>query len=176
MSNITAILLFELTAITTASDGILSFTILFEERPIVRDRAKILDIERAISNTTYHLGKTSKIAQKIANTDKINQILKVYQEKKLLTENSNFGEEISYPDLLAELTQLNIQLKVFLAYNTTSQMESKNGTYLYFHPERIAQIKQDYECARFTLGFSCSQAGQNFKGQINNMWSTTKSS
>lgn len=47
--------LFLLSALSTLNDSAISFLILFQERPIVRDRSKLLDIDRRITETAYLL-------------------------------------------------------------------------------------------------------------------------
>ena len=49
--------LFFLSALNTESDGLMSFLILFQERPLVRDRSKLQNIDRSISETIYTLGQ-----------------------------------------------------------------------------------------------------------------------
>lgn len=55
MANITTAFLFDISAISTLGDGIMGFMILLDDRPIVRDWKKLLDIDRDLSNKAYDL-------------------------------------------------------------------------------------------------------------------------
>jgi hypothetical protein len=52
---ITAVFLFELAAVGALADNTVGLSVLFQERPIVRDRMKLLDVERSLNTAAYEL-------------------------------------------------------------------------------------------------------------------------
>lgn len=120
MALITSIFLLELSTLGVLGDNSLGLRILLQDRPLVRDRAKLLDIERNLNQTAYHLGKAGDITKTIVNTEKIRTLLKRYEEKKLLINTSSFSNGLRYMDLLALLASLNFSMKIFLAYGASS--------------------------------------------------------
>lgn len=81
----------------------MSFTILFHDRPIVRDRAKILQIDSILQHTIYTTGKTGKTLNTIKNSEKINALIQNYIDQKLLSSASILPDKIKYRDLFSEL-------------------------------------------------------------------------
>lgn len=142
--------LFILSTLSTLSDNLMGFTILFQERPIVRDRSKLLDIDRKISEATYVLGQKAKITKKIKNAALFNKIVSEYQTLGLLEKGFSLAEQISYFEVLYNLQALNTQMKIFLSSNNTYELEKPNST-IRLSQDWIFQLKEEYRCARFTL-------------------------
>lgn len=169
----TSTALFVVSASKLGIEGIMSFLILFQERPIVRDRAKLLDIERNISETIYILGQKGKIWRTIKDSFPLQALIREYQELGILSADTQIDTEVSYLTVLKELNILNLQVKAFLSTNSTGQFKSINSK-LKINPERISQLKNDYRCARWTLGFSCSDDVKSFRTNLNILLSNTK--
>jgi hypothetical protein len=55
ISILTLAYLFELSAISAASDNTIYFTILFHDRPIVRDWSRVLDVEWNLSKNAQRI-------------------------------------------------------------------------------------------------------------------------
>lgn len=140
--------LFLLSALNTESDGLMSFLILFQERPLVRDRSKLQDIDRSISETIYTLGQKWKIWKTIENTSQLQTIITQYQNQGLLSKVENIPSQFSYLELLLELQSLNVEIKSFLSSSSTYQL-TDNENILKFDTKRVQNLKSDYHCARF---------------------------
>ena len=140
--------LFLLSALNTESDGLMSFLILFQERPLVRDRSKLQDIDRSISETIYTLGQKWKIWKTIENTSQLQAIITQYQNQGLLSKAENIPSQFSYLELLLELQSLNVEIKSFLSSSSTYQL-TDNENILKFDTKRVQNLKSDYHCARF---------------------------
>ena len=140
--------LFLLSALNTESDGLMSFLILFQERPLVRDRSKLQDIDRSISETIYTLGQKWKIWKTIENTSQFQTIITQYQNQGLLSKAENIPSQFSYLELLLELQSLNVEIKSFLSSSSTYQL-TDNENILKFNVKRVQNLKSDYHCARF---------------------------
>ena len=140
--------LFLLSALNTESDGLMSFLILFQERPLVRDRSKLQDIDRSISETIYTLGQKWKIWKTIENTSQLQAIITQYQNQGLLSKAENIPSQFSYLELLLELQSLNVEIKSFLSSSSTYQL-TDNENILKFDMKRVQNLKSDYHCARF---------------------------
>ena len=140
--------LFLLSALNTESDGLMSFLILFQERPLVRDRSKLQDIDRSISETIYTLGQKWKIWKTIKNSSQLQAIITQYQNQGLLSKAENIPSQFSYLELLLELQSLNVEIKSFLSSSSTYQL-TDNENILKFDTKRVQNLKSDYHCARF---------------------------
>lgn len=129
----------------------MGLTILFQDRPIVRDWAKLLDIERKLNQTAYHLGQAGEIARTISDTTALKQLLKSYESKGLLNGTEGFSSSLRYVDLISLLAKVNISVKSFLAYDSTSLLKSFQEQGLKFNEQWIQHLKKDYHCTRWTL-------------------------
>lgn len=141
--------LFNLSAVNTATDGIMSFLILFQERPLVRDRSKLLDIDRSISETTYTLWQKAKIWKTIKDTAQLQALISSYQNQGLLDSAQNLPSSFSYLDILLELQTLNSKVKLFLSSSSTYALTEGTDAILRFDSKRASTLKTDYHCARF---------------------------
>ncbi len=164
---VTTTYLFQLAALSTLADNTAGLTILLQERPIVRDWSKLLDIERNLSQTAYHLGQAGDIAKKITNTEAIQTLLKTYEQKGLLINTSSFNKTVKYMDLIAALVSLNVSLKAYLLYGVQQPLTDFKEEQLQLDPKRIELLVEDYRCARRMFGFKCNKTrkhlGKNFK-------------
>lgn len=170
---ITSAFLFELAGLSTLADNSVGLTILLHDRPIVRDWAKLLDIERNLNQTAYHLGQAGEIARTIVDTAPLKALLKKYESAKLLKNTSSFNSSIPYMDLLSTLASLNIAVKTFLAYGATDSLTLFQKQGLYLNETWIAQLKQDYHCTRWTGGFKCNRSWKSLSTQLKNLISST---
>lgn len=163
---LTTTYLFELATLSALADNTAGLTILFQERPFVRDRAKLLDIERNLNQTAYHLGQAGDIAKKITRTDAIKKVLQSYEAKGLLLQTSDFSSSVRYMDLISALASLNLTLKAFLLYDTQKPMELFKEEQLLINPTWIATLTKDYQCARKTFGFKCNKTWKHLTKNV----------
>ncbi len=192
----TTSLLFAVSAVTTAiSSPFSTIKILFAERPIVRDRAKIMDLEREVSKLIYYIWKDDLLTRKISNTQEFQQLIEYYKQQGLFSNNSNFNNNTSYANLLSFLGRQNTKVKYFLlrgislepdekmllkGTETEAESEDKPDFTIYFHPDRANKIKNDYIGTRAWFGFKCNKSFQKFstntKGIFKNFWEETTNS
>lgn len=175
IANITTTFLFTISAVSTLGDGIMGFMILLDDRPIVRDWKKLLDIDRDLSNRAYDLWQIGIITKTIKNTEKIQTIIEHYQNKGLILQWAQVPKSIRYTELFLELTKMNRDMKQFFAFKTKGQFGSESELlFLKFNPERIKKLKSDYDCVRFDLGLRCNQSLKNFSSSIKNLLNNSK--
>lgn len=173
-ASITSAFLFELAWLSTLADNSIGLTILFQDRPIVRDWEKLLDIERNLNQTAYHLGKAGEIVRTISDTTVLKQLLRKYESKGVLEGIEAFSPSLRYMDLLKILTSINIAMKSFLAYNSSNLLNSFKEQGLSFNKKRIQQLKEDYRCTRRAFGFKCSSSWNSLVNTLSLLASTTK--
>lgn len=172
---ITSAFLFELAGLSTLADNSVGLTILFQDRPIVRDWAKLLEVERNLNQTAYHLGQAGEIARTISDTVALKQLLKSYEGKGLLEGTEGFSSSLRYMDLLKTLASANIAMKSFLAYNSSVLLDSFKEQGLEFSEKRIQQLKEEYRCVRWTLGFKCSTSWKSLTKNLSLLAISSKS-
>lgn len=148
---ITSAFLFEFAGLSTLADNSVGLTILFQDRPIVRDWSKLLDVERNLNQTAYHLGQAGKIARTISDTTALKQLLKSYESKGLLKGTEGFASSLRYMDLLSTLASANIAMKNFLAYDITNSLKYFQDQGLSFNEKRIEKLQKDYHCIRWNF-------------------------
>lgn len=155
---ITSAFLFELSALSTLSDNTISLTILLHDRPIVRDRAKLLDIERNLNQTAYYLGEAWDIAKTISKTEQVKLLMEKYETRGLFQDSDSFPSSIKYTDFISNAVSLNLAVKAFLAYGAIQPLENwKFGwSSITFTTGRIQELKSDYQCVRWNGGFKCN--------------------
>ncbi|MDO4713125.1 MAG: hypothetical protein Q4B28_00165 [bacterium] len=173
ISHATTLLLFGLSNEIAGLDPFLSFSILFHDRPIVRDRRKLLQIESLLRSTIHTTGKRGKTMSTIKDSEKINALIQTYIDKKLLSPDSHIPDNIKYSKIFIELSRLNTVMKFFLAAKDTEDLDAMT-TLLIFHPERIEQLDQDYACTRLTFGFKCNADLGNSWKNIKHLRTNTK--
>ncbi len=171
---ITSAFLFELAGLSTLADNSVGLTILLHDRPIVRDWAKLLDIERKLNQTAYHLGQAGEIARTISDTTALKQLLKSYESKGLLNGTEGFSSSLRSMDLISLLVKINIALKAFLAYNTIAPLQRFQEQGLSLNNVWIEKLDTDYRCTRWTLGFKCSTSWNSLTNTLSLLAGTTK--
>lgn len=116
VSNVTtSVFLFELTAESVLQSNIEWFAILFQDRPIVRDYKKMLDIETELFDVAYFRSKqvdlnTAKDPELQKN---FNELIKKYQKAWLL-EAWNGVENVSLREIIFDLVSMNTSMKHFI--------------------------------------------------------------
>jgi len=171
--NATTSALFLLSALNTQTDGLMSFLILFQERPLVRDRAKLQNIDRDISETIYILGQKWKIWKTIENSEKLQSLISRYQSLGLLDKNYNLPSSISYLDTLLELQSLNISIKTFLSSSSTYKLTNSTGN-IRFDEKWVKTLKTDYKCARFNgVNLAVPKCGSSANALLANLKTLT---
>lgn len=166
-SILTSIFLFQLSAVTAIMDNTISLTILLQDRPIVRDWSKLLDVERTLSEIAYELWSNWEIANKITEVSAFDNIINKYKWEWLIKD-ATFWWSIAYTDLILQLTELNSAIKWFLAYDSTGMIdEYNNGDYnIEIQKEWIQELKEEYKCARRTFWFKCSTSWTALKKNL----------
>lgn len=190
MNTVVTSVLFLTSSISTASNLTVGFAILFQERPIVRDRAKLMDAEREVSKTIYYLGRQGILDKNISDTSLFQQLIDSYIQKGLFADNSHFSEWVKYRDFATFLATQNVKMKYFLLYKgqnslrATEKIEEGNEKQeehfgIFFNPEWVDQLNDDYLGMRFGLGFKCNRSfwgfAANIKGSFKNLWEGTVS-
>lgn len=171
---VTSSFLFGLSALGTLWDNTIGLSILLKDRAIVRDRAKLLDIERNLNQTAYHLWQAGDITKTITETAPIRSLLKKYEEKGLLTQVAGFSSSVRYMDLLMTLASMNISVKAFLAYNVKGIMRDFKESGLKFNPEWIQKLDDDYRCVRWALWFKCNRSRKSLTNNLQILTNSTK--
>ncbi|MBB1543535.1 MAG: hypothetical protein HG456_002115 [candidate division SR1 bacterium] len=173
IGNATTSALFLLSTLNTQTDGLMSFLILFQERPLVRDRAKLQNIDRDISETIYILGQKGKIGKTIENSEKLQSLISRYQSLGLLDKNYNLPSSISYLDTLLELQSLNISIKTFLSSSSTYKLTNSTGN-IRFDEKWVKTLKTDYKCARFNgINLAVPKCGSSANALLTNLKTLT---
>lgn len=167
-SLITSVFLFELAAVWALADNSIGLTILFQDRPIVRDRTKLLDIEWELSETAYELWVVWDIWKKMANPGALNTIVEKYAGLGLFKEWASFWDGVAFMDALMQLAELNSAVKWFIAYNSTVLFENYNDNHpnLEFNKEWYEELSKEYKCARRTFGFKCNTSWASLKKNL----------
>ena len=156
-SILTSLFLFELSAIWALADNTIGLTILLQDRPIVRDWSKLLDVERTLSEIAYELWSNWEIKNKITDVSAFDNIINKYKWEWLIEE-ATFWWSIAYTDLILQLAELNSAVKWFIAYDSTGMFdEYNNGDYnIKIQEKWIQELEDEYKCARRTFWFKCS--------------------
>jgi len=173
ISILTLAYLFELSAISASSDNTIYFTILFHDRPIVRDWSRVLDVEWNLSKNAQRIWDMWQIQQTMESTKPFQEIIKKYQGKWLLSWWSNLPPSMKYTDLITELAFMNASVKRFIAYDATGAMSNLTW-YIKFNDEWIESISKDYECARWWLWFKCNSKWKSIGENLKQLTSNTK--
>lgn len=169
---ITSAFLFELSALSTLADSSVGLTVLFHDRPIVRDWAKLLEIERNLNQSAYYLGKVWEITKTITKAEQLRSLLKSYEDKGLFQDTATFPSSITYTDLITNLVRLNLAVKAFLAYGSVQPLEQRKFWWstITLSPVRLEKITSDYHCVRWNAGFKCNTSWkrllQNFQSLL----------
>ena len=172
---ITATFLFELAAVGALADNTIGLSVLFQERPIVRDRMKLLDVERRLNTAAYELWRAWEIAKTVVEMEKINAIIKKYVDKGLFTEGSQF-KSWRYMDIIMELVELNATMKRFLIYNDSNPIsEYKNNWHtIWIKKEWYEKIEDDYKCTRPKYWLKCNTSRAALKNNLKILTNNTK--
>ena len=167
-SLITSVFLFELAAVWALADNSIGLTILFQDRPIVRDRTKLLDIERSLSKTAYELWVVWDIWKKMANPGALDAIVKKYVDAGLFKEWATFWDSVSFMKALMQLAELNSAVKWFIAYDSLILFENYNddNPYFQFDEKWYKELSKEYKCARRTFGFKCNTSWASLKKNL----------
>ena len=181
-SLLTSLFLFELAAIWALADNTIWLTILFQDRPIVRDWTKLLDVEWWLSETAYNLWVVWDIWRKIEDTKALNDIIQKYIWKGLFQEDAQFGGGVLYTEIILKLARLNSAVKRFVAYDSIGLLENYNKEFpdLKINTKFISELHDEYKCARWTFWFKCSTARSSLKKNLqiltnntNNKWKSS---
>ena len=110
--------MFELAAIWALADNSIGLTILFQDRAIVRDRTKLLDVEWSLSQIAYALWVSWDIWRSIKDAAALNDIVNNYAGKWLFESGASFWGGVAYMDAIKLLAELNSSVKWFIAYDS----------------------------------------------------------
>ena len=172
---ITATFLFELAAVGALADNTIGLSVLFQERPIVRDRMKLLDVERSLNTAAYELWRAWEIAKTVVEMEKINAIIKKYVDKGLFTEGSQF-KSWRYMDIIMELVELNATMKRFLIYDDSNPISEYKDNWhtIWIKKERYTKIEDDYKCTRPKYWLKCNTSRAALKNNLKILTNNTK--
>lgn len=182
VGTITAVFLFELTAMAAIVDSSLNLTILLQDRPIVRDRSSLMDIEWELSSAAYSRWSAWDIQKTIVEMDQLNNILEAAKRSETITKDSSFWSSITYINLISELVDLNISVRLFLAYWSTKDLSrtertdwkwKKHPRLIKFNEKWIEEIKEDYHPVRRTMWFKCNTSRKNLVKVMKQLWGST---
>lgn len=166
-SLITTVFLFELAAIWALADNTIWLTILFQDRPIVRDWTKLLDVEWWLSQTAYDLWVVWDIWKTIKNSEALDWIVKEYVGNWLFQEWAAFWST-TYQGIIRELAELNSAVKWFIAYDSKQLFESYNANNpnLKVSDDWVDALADEYKCVRRKFWFKCNTSWAALKKNL----------
>ena len=181
-SLLTSAFLFELAAIWALADNSIGLTILFQDRAIVRDRTKLLDVEWSLTQTAYALWVAWDIWRSIKDAAALDNIVNNYAGKWLFESGASFWGGVAYMDAIKLLAELNSSVKWFIAYDSKALLEDFNANHPKFSlkKEWIEELSREYKCARWWFWFKCNTSWASLKNNIkiltnntNNQWKSS---
>lgn len=155
-------------ALTSYKD-LIWFSILFQAKPIVRDRKTLLDLEMEINDKIYELSLSAMANEKLIDSSKFQKIIDKYIDDKPLFLQWSVTEDTKYKDITNMLTRLNGAMKTFISINQINQFDEfskwwEGGIYLKFNAQTITSMQSGYVCGRW---FSkCTSAWKDFKKNL----------
>lgn len=185
-ATIVTTFLLELSAISVGESSIeWLWTVLFKDRPIVRDYRSLLQIETQLTQLTYNLSKKVSLIKLFQGDllDNINSVIKKYQELWLLeeTEKKWLDWWVTLVSVISDLVMMNASMKNFIVTNGTVFDEwrtllnyngclnddavcEKNNAILRFSAEAVEQLKKDYD--GIWVFWACNNNWNWFKSTI----------
>lgn len=153
-------LLVGLSALSVLGSSLSSLKILFEDRPIIRDYKKLLQIETKLTQIAYYLGKKTRLLATLDTPETLYRVVEKYQGLGLFEAGLEQGE-VSYFGILSDLIRMNATIKGFIG-------GGGNGGKIYQYSSLfnarlqeawLAQLDLDYAFLRSGLGLSrpCNQ-------------------
>jgi len=169
------------------------FTVLFRDRPIVRDYRTMLDIETELFDVAFFVSKQMNLTHQFQTKeiyDKLNTVIEKYQWKWLfvLWDNGKLQWTESIANVLEELLKMNAAMKHFILnpwiiweaalnrYDWCFRNLSSNvcENWLKFDPKAIEKLKSDYAWL-WTFG-DCNVSWADFKNSISKSIENNKAS
>lgn len=173
----TSIVLLIMAWISTVQSWLDWLTILFKDRPIVRDYKELLDLETEFFDMAFFRAQQINLTRKIDADSKIlddlDAKIKEYQSRWLLATSGNIPRSISFSDIIVSLIAMNASMKWFLGYTWPLSLYysclwdswcRKDNAVLKFDSKFISQIEEDYEWT--WVFWTCNQYGAYFKGTL----------
>ena len=166
-SLLTSVFLFELAAIWALADNTIWLTILFQDRPIVRDWTKLLDVEWWLSQTAYDLWVVWEIWKTIQSGDALDKIVKKYVGEWLFQSWAGISSD-SYANIIMQLAELNSAVKWFLVYDSKSLFDDYNLNYPNVKVDEawVNDLASEYKCSRRKFWFKCNTSWASLKKNL----------
>lgn len=117
-NSVTSVVLLMLAAWSVIQSNIEWFSILFKDRPIVRDYKEMLDIETRLFDVAYIRSKQMDLSRPFESDliKALNQIVKKYQWIWLLEPWVEIREGASMADILLDLIEMNSSMRHFISW------------------------------------------------------------
>lgn len=176
----TSVVLVALASVSTLQSATEWWTILFRDRPIVRDYKTMMDIESELFDVAYFRSKQVNITRPIDWNmhDAINSLVEEYQDLWLLATGGNITElktDATIVDIIWDLLVMNATMKEFILFPAGLDLKNYQGCMnksrancapvLKFNKQAIEQLKSDY---KWTFG----KCNSNFKSSMSNIGSS----
>ena len=186
VSNIvTSVALLLLASASAIQSNIEGFSILFKDRPIVRDYKEMLDIETVLFDIAYFRSKQINLNQEFSwnLTKELDVLIKKYQWIWLLDQWKDVKEKtITMSSILLDLISMNTAMKHFISrwgnywkltlqnYNwclwtLDTKSCNRGNSVIKFSTGAIEQLQEDYKDVRSF--WACNDYANLFKSTIN---------
>ena len=176
-----SILMIAISAQIISKDGPMSFLILFQSRPILRDRKKILELDTVMGDFIYQLGLTANYFKKLSSEER-DTITKIFIKYSWPTgifaiePAPVISSETTYGNMVKFLWTLNSKMKSFIALNQQTQYGKgdkelkemkKKWVTVTFEETYGLRLAESYACTRSIVN-ECSAQLANFTQNIKN--------
>lgn len=189
----TSVVLVALASVSTLQSAAEWWTILFRDRPIVRDYKTMMDIETELFDVAYFRSKQVNITRPVDWNmhDAFKAVVEEYQDLWLLATGNNIAElrsDATIVDIIWDLLVMNATMKEFILFPAWLDLKNYQGCMnrsranctpvLKFSADAIEQLKFDY---KWTFGkcnsnfkSSMSKIGSNFLEDQKSGWQDVK--
>lgn len=189
----TSVVLIALASASTLQSATEWWTILFRDKPIVRDYKTMMDIETELFDVAYFRSKQVNIVRPVDWNmhDAFKAVVEEYQDLWLLATGNNIAElksDATIVDIIWDLLVMNATMKQFILFPAGLDLKNYQGCMnrsrgdctpvLKFNKEAIEQLKSDY---KWTFGKcnsnfkeSMSKIGASFLGDQKSGWQDVK--
>ena len=170
-NTVTSVVLLLLASASVVQSNIEWFSILFKDRPIVREYKQMLDIETALFDVAYFRSKQINLTRPFDSNliDELNELIEKYQWLWLLEkqgEQAKIKDGTSMADILLDLISMNTSMKHFISWGSNygkmtlreyngcvwtvenSRNCTRNNSVLKFTDNAIKQLQEDYKDVR----------------------------
>lgn len=183
-NSVTSVVLLLLASASVVQSNVEWFSILFKDRPIVREYKQMLDIETALFDVAYFRSKQINLTRPFESNllEAYNELIKKYQEKWLLeSSESKVKDSTTMADILLDLISMNTAMKHFIswggnywkltlrdfngcAWSLDTTLCKRKDSVLKFSDDAISQLLEDYKDVRSF--WKCNQYATSLKSTI----------